>query len=131
PTGLVNRDVRTGNRKSETLANQTDLHGSFNLGGVENDFVVGLEYSREELHTGAVPPSADFAVGRTDLFNPTPGDAYGGPRLSNLGSDYDNLTNRTTTRAIYVFNTAHFSPQWEAVVGLRYDDYRITDGTVR
>ncbi|MDO5624310.1 MAG: TonB-dependent siderophore receptor [Pseudomonadota bacterium] len=129
-SGMVNRDVRTGNHRAKVLANQTDLHGDFTIGGVKNDFVLGLEYAREQLHTGSIPAAAGFAMGRTPLLHPTPGDAYGGPGLSDFGSDYDTLTNRTTTKAAYAFTTARFSPQWEANLGLRYDNYHVTNGTL-
>lgn len=129
-SGMVNRDVRTGNRQSKTLANQTDLHGEFSLGAVKNEFVVGLEYSKEELRTGAMPDSTAFAVGRTRLLSPTPDSPYTGPGLSSFSSSYDTLANRTDTKAVYAFNTARFTPQWEANIGIRYDDYKITDGLV-
>jgi len=128
-TGLVNRDVRASNRKSEVFANQTDLQGRFDLAGMANEFVIGFEYSKEELRTAATPPNADFAVPRTDLHNPTPWDRYNGPRLSDFSNDYSTLSNRTHARGLYAFDTIHITEQWLANVGIRYDDYEITDGT--
>lgn len=129
-SGTVNRDVRLGNRQNKTFANQTDLHGTFSAGTVDNEFVIGLEYAKEELRTGDTPATAAFAVGRTGLHHPTPGDAYTGPGLSSFSSRYDSLGNRTHAKAVYVFNTARFSPQWELNAGVRYDDYKATDGSV-
>jgi len=130
--GMVNRASRTGNRQAKVFANQTDWQGAFALGDVENSFVVGLEFSKEELRTGATPtiPGAS----RTDLYNPTPDDPYTGPGLSSFSKHYNALSNRTRTQAVYLFNTAHFSPQWELNMGLRYDKYKIVGndaGTLR
>jgi len=130
--GMVTRASRTGNRQAKMFVNQTDWQGAFDLGGVENAFVVGLEFSKEELRTGATPTIP--VASRTDLYNPTPGDPYTGPGLSSFSKHYDTLTNRTRTRAVYFFNTARFTPQWELNVGLRYDKYKIVgnnDGTLR
>jgi len=128
PTGLVNRDSRTGNRRSRTLSNQTDIHGQFNTGFITHHFAAGLEFSREELHTGATVPGAAIAVDRTDLNNPTPWDQYTGPGIRSFSRDYNNLTNKTNTRAAYLFDTLQFSPQWLANLGMRFDDYDVRGG---
>jgi len=112
PTGLVNRDVRQGTRRSRTLANQTDVHGQFN----------------KELHTGATAPNAAVAVSRTDLQNPTPWDQYTGPGIKSFSRVYNNLSNMTHARAAYLFDTLEFSPQWMANLGMRFDDYDVRGG---
>jgi len=129
PTGLVERGVRQGNRRARTLANQTDAHGQFNTGPITHHFAAGLEFSREELHTGATAPNAAVAVGRTDLQNPTPWDAYTGPGIKSFSRVYNNLTNKTHTRAAYLFDTLEFSPQWLANLGMRFDDYDVRGGS--
>ncbi|MEN5147582.1 TonB-dependent receptor [Brevundimonas diminuta] len=130
-SGMVNRDVRTGNRRSETWANQTALRGAFNVAGVRNQFVAGLDFAQEKLLTGDVPASALFAVGRTDLTKPNASDpAYRGPTLADFSDDYDALSNRTRTQAAYVFNTMDLTDKWSLNLGLRYDDYDVTDGSV-
>jgi len=129
PTGLVNRASRTGNRRSRTLANQTDVHGQLATGPITHNFAAGLEFSREELHTGAtVPAGASIDVDRTDLHNPTPWDPYTGPGIKSFSRDYNNLTNKTNTRAAYLFDTLEFSPQWLANLGMRFDDYDVRGG---
>lgn len=130
-SGMVNRDVRTGNRKSQTEANQTDLSGSFLVGGILNNFATGLEFMEEKLKTGDVPDSALFAVDRVDLHNPNAFDpVYTGPRLSSFSSSQRDLSNRTKSKAFYAFNTAELSPQWQVNLGVRYDDYKVSDGSV-
>ncbi len=130
-SGQVNRDVRTGNRRSETRANQSALRGGLDLAGTRNQFVAGLDFSEEKLLTGAIPAAALFAVGRADLQNPNANEpAYRGPTLKDFSDDYNDLSNRTRTQAVYVFNTTDFNDKWSLNLGLRYDDYDVTDGTV-
>ena len=128
PSGMVNRDFRAGNRKNETLTNQTDLNGSFKVGQMENNFVTGLEFSREQLFSGGTARVANVA--RTSLQFPNPySPAYVGSTIDDFDSNYT-LSNKTTTRAAYFFNTTKLSPQWEVNTGLRYDRYAVTDGSI-
>jgi len=127
--GTVVRGVRASNRKSEVFANQTDLQGHFNLAGMQNEVVIGFEYSKEELRTGDTPATRDMGMPNTDLHNPTPWDPYNGPGLSDFSNHYDTLTNRTHSKGLYAFDTIHITNQWLANIGIRYDDYEITDGT--
>ena len=130
-SGMVNRDVRTGNRRSEVKANQTALRGDFEVSGISNKFVLGLDFAEEKLLTGDIPATALFAVGRVDLQNPNAVDpVYRGPTLKDFSDDYNTLTNRTRTQAAYLFNTMEFNDQWSFNLGLRYDDYDVTDGSV-
>lgn len=130
-SGLVNRDVRTGNRRSETWANQSALRGAVNVAGLRNQFVLGLDFAEEKLLTGATPAATLFAVGRADLVNPDANaPVYRGPTLADFSDDYSDLSNRTRTQAAYVFNTVDFNDKWSLNLGLRYDDYDVTDGAV-
>src|SRR5690606_26575282 len=90
-----------------------------------------LEFMEEELKTGDVPASALFNVGRTDLHNPNAFDpVYTGPRLSSFSNSQHDLSNRTKSKAFYAFNTAELTPQWQVNLGVRYDDYKVSDGNV-
>ena len=125
---MVNRDWRAGNRKNETVANQTDLTGTFHIGGLENNFAAGLEFSREQLFAGGTGTTTN--VSRTNLYFPNPYDpAYLGTTIRHFDGKYA-LTNKTTTRAAYFFNTLKISPAWEVNAGLRFDSYKVSDGSV-
>ncbi len=125
-SGMVNRDWRASNKRNNTVANQTDLSGAFKLGGTQNQFVVGVELSRDQIKNGDTGTTSN--VGRTDLANPNPYDpAYSGTRISDFGGNYV-LANKTTTQALYAFNTTKFTEQWELNTGLRFDRYKVSDG---
>lgn len=124
-TGLVNRDLRSRNSVNTALINQTDLRGKFNLFGIENTFVTGLEFSWEDIKTGTI--SADV-IPQTNLFNPTPNDPYTG---NTTYGPRNNLVNRTKTQAFYIFDTAKLHKQIELNLGLRYDDFKISNSTLK
>lgn len=127
-SGMVNRDSRTGNRKNEALANQTNLSGRFRLGEIQNEFSAGLELAREQLFTGGTHNVGN--VPRTGLAFPNPySPVYVGATIDQFDGHYS-LANKTTTKAAYFLNTFKFSPQWELNAGLRYDRYEVTDGSV-
>lgn len=118
------------------LINQTDLYGTFNTGSIKHNFAAGLELSREEGENdsysvfGAVGGglSATYSpcnaasmatFNCTSLTNPNPNDAWTGYAVRN-----NNPTNsRTTTKALYAFDTITLNEQWQLNVGLRYDNY--------
>ena len=126
-SGMVNRDWRASNKRNEALTNQTDVSGKYRLGQFDNDFSLGLEFSREKLSDGSTGTTT--AVGRTDLYNPNPYlPAYTGTTIGDFGSDYE-LANKTSTKAIYGFNTLHLHEQWDLNLGVRWDHYSVTDGT--
>ncbi|TMS57287.1 TonB-dependent siderophore receptor [Imbroritus primus] len=124
PTGMVNRDARTRNSVTTSLINQTDLSGSFTTGTIRHSFAAGVEFSREEIKTGT---AAAGAIPRVDLQNPDPNGPYTG--VTSFGPR-NTLANRTKTRALYATDTMHLSDKWDVNVGLRLDDYNVTNGTL-
>lgn len=126
-SGQVNRAWRAGNKRNEALVNQTDLTGKLRLGQFDNDFAVGLEFSREKLSDGGTGITTE--VPRADLHNPDPRIPYSGTTIGDFDSNYE-LANKTNTRALYAFNTTKLHEQWDLNLGLRYDHYEVTDGDV-
>ncbi len=120
---LVNRDLRSGGRKNGALAFQTALTGTAFTGTVKHDFAVGIELSEEKLRSAASTGSP--SVPRTPLDNPNPYDPVTGTLV--WGAWGTPVT--TTTRALYVFDTLTFNDQWQLNLGLRYDKYKVDDGT--
>ena len=117
----------------ENIFNQTDLIFSAATGAVNHKFMAGAEFGRQETdnlrRTGrfAVPAQAPCLAGSTatscvvSLANPTVSVPV---TYSNSGSDANN-TGVTRIAAAYVQDQIEFSPQWEAVVGLRYDRFDV------
>ncbi len=44
---------------------------------------------------------------------------YTGPTLADFSDDHPNLSNRTETKAFYLFNTAEFNDRWSLNLGVR------------
>lgn len=128
---------RTNSRVSEvsSLINQTDLYGTLQTGAVKHSFSAGLELSREESENDAYTvasggaanlnafnrclPNAVATYNCASLFNPNPNDPWVGTiTRNNNASDA-----KTTTKALYLFDTMTLNPQWQINLGLRYDMY--------
>ncbi|MDR5651873.1 TonB-dependent receptor [Ruixingdingia sedimenti] len=123
--GEVARDLRSGGKKNRGVAFTTALTGTFHTGTIQHDFAVGIELTRDKLSSASL--TGGYTVPPTDLFNPDPlTPVTGAPVWGPFG-----LPTTTDTRALYVFDTMTFNPQWELNLGLRFDRYEVnTYGTV-
>jgi catecholate siderophore receptor len=102
------------------LFNQTDLNFAFNAVGLRHKIATGIELGRQQTdnlrNTGSfsagktVPVAAPYTTG-TVSFRPSATDA-----------DNDGVA---TTGAAYIQDQVEFSPQWQAIVGLRYDRFDV------
>ncbi|HVR82210.1 MAG TPA: TonB-dependent receptor, partial [Luteimonas sp.] len=106
--------------------NQTDLTFSAQTGSVEHRLLAGTEFGRQETdnlrQTGffGVPGSAATSA-NVPLSNPR----YTGPiSFAQSSSDADNH-GVAKIAAAYVQDQIEFTPQWQAIVGLRYDRFEI------
>ncbi|WP_438851433.1 TonB-dependent receptor [Brevundimonas nasdae] len=132
--GYVWRRANTRISEVTSLINQTDLYGTFTTGNIAHSFSAGLELSREESENDSYTitsggqvlsaynrclPGAVASFNCTSLYNPNPNDAWTGV-ISKTGNPSNA---KTTTKAIYLFDTLTLNPQWQINVGLRYDIY--------
>ena len=132
--GYVWRRANTRISDVSSLINQTDLYGTFNTGTIGHSFAAGLELSREEsendtynVTSGGVAlnsynrclPAAVSSFNCTSLSNPNANDNWQGVITRN-----NNVSNaKTTTKAVYLFDTMTLNDQWQLNLGLRYDMY--------
>ena len=106
------------------IFNQTDLSKKFMAGGLEHTVLVGAEIgtqdSRNLRHTGffgaagtaigaTVPASNPFAIATSFRQN---------------GTDANNRVT-ADVGAVYVQDQVAFSKEWKAIVGLRYDRFKV------
>ncbi|OGT60557.1 MAG: TonB-dependent receptor [Gammaproteobacteria bacterium RIFCSPHIGHO2_12_FULL_63_22] len=113
--------------RRDNLLNQTDLVFVANTGSIEHKLLVGAELGRQETdnfrETGYFSDTcatAETSV-RVSLDNPR----YTGPLcFKQSTSDADNHGVARTT-ALYVQDQIEFSPNWLAVIGLRYDHFEL------
>jgi catecholate siderophore receptor len=127
--GLVYRSVKSRDSSNNSLVNQTDLSGDFNVLGFKNTFATGGEVGREKtdsrnylVPTGATdcPLGAGPAGGYncTSLNDPDPNDPW-------AGNITKNPPTHTTTKywALYGFDTVELAERWSLNLGIRYDHF--------
>ncbi|HSI29080.1 MAG TPA: catecholate siderophore receptor Fiu [Methylophilus sp.] len=136
-TWTVARSRQRIDRDDEILINQTSLNSVFDLGGFKNSFVGGLEFIYESQKSRGFGTSAQTVNGvaytaisnpNANLYNPNSSVPLGVPySISGLTTD-----GRTTTAALYLFDTVDLTDQWQVNAGLRYEHYntRTSAGTI-
>lgn len=110
-----NRTTRTN------LFNQTDLVWETCAGGMRHTVLLGSELGRQS--NGNFRMTGYFAPGTNVVQVAAPNvDVAVDFRQSATDAD-----NHTTARigAVYLQDQIEFSPHWQAIVGLRYDDFRV------
>ena len=108
----------------KNLLNQTDLTFKLETGAVKHELLIGAEFARQTTdnfrETGYFP-----AVGAnaTAAFVTLPNTIYTGPvAFRQSASDADNHS-VAKSAAIYIQDQIEFSPQWQAVLGVRFDRF--------
>lgn len=128
PAGLVDRPAYGRYYTTKAFANQTDLSGEFLTGAVKHGFDLGFEYTSVKqtmAYTNDQVLSSDGVtkcpadLTQTSLRNPDPNVAYPCRTARSWPAPY-----ATDTLALYGFDTLKFDEQWQASVGLRWDNYR-------
>ncbi len=106
----------------KNLFNQTDVLYSLNTGSIKHELLAGMELGRQQTDnlrkTGFFPGNS--ATINASLSNPTTNAALA---FRTNGTDADNYT-VNNINAFYLQDQIKFSPQWQAIVGLRYDHFK-------
>ncbi len=123
PNGSVAIGAYSTATERENLFNQTDLTYTLDAGGIQHKLLVGAEFGRQEtdnLRLTGFNPNGTTA--RTvSAANPT----FTGPLVFRPSdSDADNHGIAKVASA-YVQDQIAFTPQWHAVLGLRYDRFDV------
>jgi catecholate siderophore receptor len=131
PSGAVSADgasvaISAYNNATQrkNFFNQTDLTFSFNTGAIEHRIATGIELSRQV--TDNFRSTGYFGPQEKEKFNvPTnnPGSAPT-PTFSPSATDASNHSTATTA-SFYVQDQIILSQQWQAIVGVRYDHFKI------
>jgi catecholate siderophore receptor len=120
--------------RRENLFNQTDLSFKTSTGAIAHTFLAGAEFGRQDTdnlrRTGAFASpaqapcltiSANRLTCNVSLANPTVSVPV---TYANSGSDANN-TGVTRIAAAYVQDQIEFTPQWQAIVGVRFDRFDV------
>ncbi|WP_036300769.1 catecholate siderophore receptor Fiu [Methylotenera sp. L2L1] len=136
-TWTLSRSRQRIDRDDEILVNQTSLNTIFDVAGFKNSFAGGLEFMYESQKSKGFGTTGQTVNGVTytaisnpnaNLYNPNSNDVLGIP-YAIPGTETDG---RTTTAAIYAFDTVDLTDKWQVNAGLRYEHYntRTTAGTI-
>ncbi|MDR7333341.1 TonB-dependent siderophore receptor [Roseateles asaccharophilus] len=129
-TWTISRSRQRVNQTNEILANQTSLNTSFTLAGMKHDLATGIELMHEQQLTLGVGTTAQTINGVTyaavaapaaNLYNPNRADAMGTPYLTGADSE-----GKTTTQALYAFDTVSVTDALKLNAGLRYEHFNIS-----
>ena len=127
-TGLVAIDFRSANILTEGFLNQTDLRGTFETGGIEHSFIAGIEYSKEKQRNR---PAWAQVAGAPTLFqslnDPDPYAAFNPIVKTPFATPAVPIEHET--KAAFLFDTLTLTEQFQINLGIRYDDYEVSDGT--
>ncbi|WP_251877455.1 TonB-dependent siderophore receptor [Achromobacter sp. Marseille-Q4954] len=145
PNGLVYRALKSGYYVTKSFANQTNLTGEFDTGSLKHSFDLGFEYSnikqdKDSYTESGVPAGTSGCVTGTangkntyanpalcaSLWDPDPGTYYPG----HLQRNNNPARYNTDTVALYGFDTIKFNEQWQASLGLRWDNYRTSGSNI-
>lgn len=128
PAGIVDRPAYGRYFVTKAFTNQTDLSGEFQTGAVKHAFDLGFEYStvrqsmarnNDQVLVSDGLTACPDALAHTSLQHPDPNVPYPCRTARGLPAPY-----ATDTAALYAFDTIKFDEQWQAGVGLRWDNYR-------
>jgi catecholate siderophore receptor len=126
-TWTISRSRQRVNQTNEILANHTSLNASFTLAGMQHDLATGIELMQEQqlsLGTGTTAQTingvayAAIAAPAASLYNPNRNDAMGTPYLTGADSE-----GKTSTQAIYAFDTLTVTDALKLTAGLRYEHF--------
>ncbi len=137
--GTVGIEAYNQHNQRENLFNQTDVVVDFQTGGLKHTFLAGAELGLQDSDNrrdnglfdfGGTPPVTTPASNDQRLYVP-----FSDPR-SNFPVNFAHVptaasTNpafnhiETTQASVYLQDQIRFSPQWQAVLGVRYDSVKI------
>ncbi|MDP3230060.1 MAG: TonB-dependent siderophore receptor [Acidovorax sp.] len=106
-------------RDEKGVFNQTDVTWRNQLGGLKQEWLMGMELGQQKKRSESVSGGAD----RVSILNPT----GAAPVIPAANYNADNaIPSHTTqdTAALYWQDQITLAPQWKALVGARYDVFK-------
>ena len=122
-TSTVARSQALRRGEQTTLINQTDFEVKSPLAGMPNTLIFGFELGRQTnlfLNKNS--------TGETDIaiFHPVLTPTVGAGLASDFSGALDSNSDRVAhTAAAYAMDEVEFAPHWKAVLGMRYDVFKV------
>lgn len=131
----MQRGTKSRWQKSTMLTNVTELYGQLDTGSLKHRFNFGVELTREtnknasysvKTSNGTACPTVYGAsqFDCTPFYQPNPSDSW----MGSVTRGPLSVDSTSTTRAAYLFDTIEFSEQFQANLGVRFDNYRVSGG---
>jgi catecholate siderophore receptor len=120
-TGTVQFGAYRDETDRENLINQTDVLYTLKLGGIEHKLLAGMELGKQDTDNMRITPT-----GGENLSGSFSTSTY--PNAVSFTNVSRNRKSETDITAFYIQDQIEFSPQWQAIVGLRHDKFE-TDHT--
>ena len=105
------------------LINQTELTWKVETGAIKHTVLTGLELAQEKLYRWNYTFAGNFASS-TPLLSPSIYDSLSYSKTPNQIS-----TAEANSAALFVQDQLEFSPEWKALLGVRYDYYDVDVST--
>ena len=126
--GVLTLDLAGYNNATQrsNLFNQTDLTFSAQTGGIKHKLLTGLEFGRQV--TDNYRNTAYFTgLGNNVTAFPVPvaNPAFNAPVTFRQNATDANNHGTATVASVYAQDQLEFTPQWQAIVGLRYDRFNV------
>ncbi|MBS0664071.1 MAG: TonB-dependent siderophore receptor [Verrucomicrobia bacterium] len=120
---LVTLTAYNNATRRQNLFNQTDLTRELTRGKVKHTLLGGLELGRQ--HTENFRNTGYFGNASTSIQVP-----YASPTIETSATFHQSATDadnhlRTQVAAVYVQDQAEFGPAWQAVLGIRWDEFAL------
>jgi catecholate siderophore receptor len=115
---VINRELRSWLTEDRIWDNQSDLNAKFFTGKVGHTLVGGLNLTHEN-NTRVTRTAGNTP---TTLLNPNPNDVFTGTITT--GPFVGDVTGKSL--ALYLFDTAKLSKEWEITGGLRWDYFDVS-----
>lgn len=124
--GRVAVSAYSSSTARQNLMNQTDLTFEAKAGTVTHKMLVGAELNQQDTDNQRLTGYfTDVGANATAAFVTLANPVYrGNIQFRASATDADN-TSDATAKAVYVQDQIEITPQWQAVLGLRYDDYQV------
>lgn len=118
--GTVQFGAYRDETERENLINQTDLLYTLRTGSIEHKLLAGMELGKQDTDNRRITPAGGENMGGSfDASNPT----FPGPLAFTQFTR--NRTSEADIVAFYLQDQIVFSPQWQAIVGLRHDKFEV------
>jgi catecholate siderophore receptor len=117
-TNLVTLSRQGNERRNTILSNQTSLTDRFATGRLQHAASAGVEYTSETQFAPTLGGVGTRAA--VDIFNPNPDDPVAGYDVVRTGAS---TRGRTSTIALYAFDTIELGARWQLNGGFRWEHY--------